>query len=362
MLNWNQKKTMKHVLTIGIIYFTTGLIDFIILCMLLAKSSKILSKANSLRTTNDVQQVLIGLAIAASISIVLSDALVSTSYFLFFSYNEESAMYELCLVLYYTGKVLLIMFLVVWMVSFVLRLYSTFEGTTYSINRSTLYSMFVVIVIATINMLCSLFLSQFLLFINAVSGVLFIIEIIWITVLFAKKLLAIIISIRTSIHLNLSDSNSNHDTLPRTKSTQASLIEQETDDIHVSISQSQHQLIGVIAKQTLIAFIQAITIILWALGVLVTELVGIKTVYDVSSDSTLTVTSYCIFHVASVLLLFLSFAFAQKEFDIICGRCNNICLDLCEMTAIKNIEKQSEADIAEKIQMSYKLMDGEQSR
>lgn len=328
---------LDRVLLIGIMYLATAVVEFIMLWSIFQKSC-FKSWKQALKTkTTDILVLLMTLSITAAVSIVLSDVIVSASYILYFSFHENKHMLNLCLSLYYAGKLLLVLFLILWMASFVLRLQSTFEETSYSINRSTMISLFVIMGIATINMLLTLFLPRLFFLINAASGVLFVIAITWITVLFGTKLQKVIIAIRNSIHvvpdhsIDISAANNKHENTNKTKNS---------SNTSINISKAQHQLLQVIAKQTLIAFIQAIAIIAWAIAAFLTKIVGISTVYGGMTDSILSVVFYCIFHLTSLSCLFLSFAHAHKEYNFVCGRCNQCCLDLCQMAAIKKIQRE----------------------
>ena len=241
------------------------------------------------------------------------------------------------------------------------RLYDSFQDTIYALNNCTVLILLIIVIITDTLMAFSIFVNNLVIYCITVSLLIFYLGLI--TALFATKLLKLTISIRQSnvmtrslninsinnsdsnINSKSSNSNSNSNQLQCNKLSQITKISQISKQSDVSedyfLNARQINLLQLISKQTLLAFISAFVAVLWIIVDYFVSVSDIKLFRKSESTMGLWLVAGMIgmnmFAIFSTACVWLSFVFSQKDYNVLCNQCHSCTLILFASVAMSSI-------------------------
>lgn len=240
----------------------------------------------------------------------------------------------------------------------VTRVYFVFKSTVYAIGNITLtiliMLLFSVAVIITVGIM-SYSLSKHNRLLGMTIAFLFALIVVVITQiivasLFADKLLKLTVNMRNTM---FADGNSNYNPNSNYNDSSGNSINSDTMDMDIVLTQQQESDLKIVVKQTLLMLLQALLFLLNCVGIAMYQIPFTTAKHgwwNYKGDfKCLTLTDWryitcsmdCICVIVWITCLCLSFKFADKEYFMLCSKCDKCFFYLCEKCAINRIRQNS---------------------
>lgn len=227
------------------------------------------------------------------------------------------------------------------------RLYDSFQDTIYALNKSTLIILLSIFIITDLLMAFAVFVNVLIVYCVAVSLLVFYLGLI--TALFSRKLLKLTISIRKSNvmnSINSMNSTPNHDQSKMSQIAKITKFSEQSDDHDNDgyfLNARQISLLQLISKQTLLAFVSGFVTIGWVVIDYFVSVSNIILFEKAESTMGLWLVAGMIgmntFAVVTSACVWLSFIFAQNDYNILCSKCHSGTLILFASMAMTSIIK-----------------------
>ena len=222
------------------------------------------------------------------------------------------------------------------------RLYYTFNTTAYALSQYQIIFFQVLFVVSSIVMAMVFAIEKNIFVVNSKTALncLYAIVFIEITIipcvtsfLFAKKLLAITVSLKQTIVL-IDENNNNNNNNSKYGNTWNS----------IELSLRQESMISVITKHTLLVFCQACFFVVQSVYWSVHGIYGLNGI-QLTIGTILYICFLAIFSIIRILwplCIWLSFVFANKQYTLLCKICHNGCLKCFQNIAMYQLKKQNQ--------------------